>query len=266
MPRCAENIDHSWPPEKWRWSPDLGRWSPEYGMPNQPIVFQISTSPVRQEEAYEYWRNIALYNFEADRLPESRKRTFSAQATVLATSQGTLSTYQSCSISGHRSVHESVSDGCQTFTVGLVLEGRRWHRDETNDVYIATPGDLFCYDGARTSRVVWTDPREVLLTLPRATIEAAIGNIPSATALSKALSNSNFAPFLQAHFRTVSDALKYLNPAERTAAFQHSVDLVLTALREALRPDVTSYKFDRAIHFFTAKQLILQQLSPTVSI
>lgn len=250
-----------WPAEVWSWSPKLGRWSPKYGNPKQPVIFELSTASVSPEEAYDYWRDMAYYYFEADRIKDDRKRNFRAHTTVLSTPVGNIYAYQSGPVSGRRTNRDIRIDGGDFIDVGIVLRGRRYHRDETDRVYVATSGQFFCYDAAKASQVAWSDHQGVHLTIPRKMIEAAIGDIPPATEISKALAGSYLSPFLTAHFGVLSRTLKGLPLVERAIIFDYTVDFILSVLRQALRPSVPPTPADRISYFLAAKQFIYEQLS-----
>ena len=55
-----------WTPDEWAWSPDQGRYQPKYGAPKAHVILNLSTDGVRPAKAYDYWRYIAYYDFDAD--------------------------------------------------------------------------------------------------------------------------------------------------------------------------------------------------------
>src|SRR5690606_9355941 len=91
-----------WPRTVWIWSPELGRWKPEYGRPRQPVALTVSTDDVRRGEAFDYWRDIAYYHFDARRPPTESLGRFRAQAHGLITPGGDLFLYTSSEVAGQR--------------------------------------------------------------------------------------------------------------------------------------------------------------------
>jgi len=250
-----------WSPEVWGWSPDLGRWSPRYGGPKHPVVFAVTTDKVTPEEAYDYWCDIAYYNFEADRLPREQKRTFRASSTVLCTSLGNIYVYRSSPVAGSRTAKGIRADGAETFDIGIVLRGVRIHRDETGAVYRAAPGKFFCYDAAKESRVEWSEHEGIHVTLPRQLVQSAIGEIPPASQLVKLLETSSLSSILSAHLQALSRTLESLSVSERALIFNYTVDLILAVMRQVVRRGAQSDPADRSTYFWAAKRIIHQHLS-----
>lgn|GEM_PF-6515870 len=88
-----ERFVRRWPRSVWIWSPELGRWQPRYGRPRRTVCVEVSTSDVRPSEAFDYWRDIAYYHFDADPQPPGGRLQFRARASALMTAVGDLVLY-----------------------------------------------------------------------------------------------------------------------------------------------------------------------------
>lgn len=251
-----------WPPEVWAWSPGSGRWQPEHGAPRRPVSFEVSTDGVEPHEAFEYWRHIAYYYFEPDRRLPGGFDSFRARADALITPRGGLYVYESSALSGQRTARQIRCDGGDTFDLGIVLAGRRRHRDEADGVTVAGPAEFFCYDAARASRVAWDDHRGLHLNLPRAMVEATVGKrLPPASQLVQALHHSKLAPFLRSHLSVLGRELRSLSLRERAAIYEVTVDLVLTVLREALSGNSRPSEMTLGAYFTAARRVIQERLA-----
>ena len=147
--------ERRWNPSIWAWSPEVGRWQPEHGRPRQPVAVVLSTTDVEPHEAFDYWRHIAYYHFDADREPPCGRHNFKARAYALVMPDGALCLYDSRGVAGRRTSQQMRADGGDSFAFGMVLSGIRLHRDERDGVTVAGPGDFFCYDAIKVSQVQW---------------------------------------------------------------------------------------------------------------
>src|SRR5690606_5383626 len=143
--------------------------------PRRTVCVEVSTSDVRPSEAFDYWRDIAYYHFDADPQPPGGRLQFRARASALMTAVGDLVLYDSRGVSGRRTARQIRADGGDSFAFGLVLAGVRRHRDEREGVTVSCPGEFFCYDATRVSRVQWEDHRGVHLSLPHDLVRGAAG-------------------------------------------------------------------------------------------
>lgn len=234
---------------------------PKHGAPTQAVQFELSTAHVDPREAYDYWRDIAYYYFEADRLPVDDRRDFEAHTKIIATPTGNIYAYESGPVSGRRTFGHIRADQGDSFDLGLVLAGRRRHRDETDAVQNAMQGEFFCYDAAKPSRVEWGYHRGIHLTIPRTMIASSIGDIPPATEIVKALATSPLAPFLQAHLRVLASTLDRLSQSERAIIFDHTVDLTLSVLRQAIQSDAHPNLITKRSYYLAAKRIIHNHFS-----
>src|SRR5690606_13943753 len=259
-PVSRQDAAHThWSARIWSWSPKVGRWQPEHGRPKRPVTLEVSSDDARPGEAFDYWRNIAYYQFDADP-PPGGADGFRARAKALVTPGGSLYIYQSSAVSGRRTARQIRADGGGGFTIGLVLSGRRWHQDETQVVTTAGPGQLFCYDAERVSRVKWTDHEGVHVALPRALVDAAVsGPLPPASRIIQTLNRSRLAPFLCSQLALLARQFDALSERERVVMFDVSVDLFLTILRAAFAADGDAAAMDLRTYYTTARRLIQER-------
>lgn len=251
-----------WPRTVWIWSPELGRWKPEYGRPRQPVALTVSTDDVRRSEAFDYWRDIAYYHFDARRPPPESLSRFRAQAHGLITPGGDLFLYTSSGVTGQRTARQIRADGGASFDFGMVLSGVRVHRDEQEGVIISGPGDFFCYDATRVSRVRWDDHRGVHLSLSRAMVQRAMGQpVPPASAIIRRLQESSLTPFLRAQLGVLVQQYESLSVRERSVMLQATVDLLLTVLRESFSTETDGPDTSLGAYFTAAKRVIHQRFA-----
>ena len=221
---------------------------------------EVSTSAVSPGEAFEYWRTIAYYQFEADRRPPGGLANFKAQAYALIGPQGDLCLYRSSAVTGRRTAYQVRSDEGNTFNLGIVVSGRRYHRDETDGVTIAGPGQLFCYDAAKISRIAWEDHQGLHFCLPRDLVLTSVGrSLPPASELMKKLNRSSLAPFLRSHLSLLAREYESLSLSERTAMFEATVDFLLSVLREVLAGEPSSSSPTDGYAYFVAAKRVIQE-------
>lgn len=207
---------------------------PSYGPPKGHVFFELSTASVEPSEAYDYWRDIAYYHWDAHRPPPDRVKRFAARTSAFVTPKGDLFVYRSSAVSGRRTARQIRKDEGDELNLGMVLAGGRRHRDEKGGVTVAGPGDFFCYDAAKPSQVEWDDHAGLHFTLPRSIVHPAVGDVPPASRLMEAFEASPLAPFLRAHLSVLAREVDSLPAAERAIVFDHTFDLLLTVLRQAV--------------------------------
>lgn len=160
---------------EWGWAPELGTWQLEqHGLPSVPHGVAVSTSAVDQDR-YEFWRDIAFPDFEAAPLPKDEAAAFKANVSGLVWQDADFFVSQSSPLSGGRHHSHINRDGLDSLSFGLVVEGRR-NCELGGDERISTPaGELFLYDAARPSQVMWSDHKVIYLVLRRPAVEEALG-------------------------------------------------------------------------------------------
>lgn len=226
------------------------------------MLVEASTDDAAPGEAFEYWRNIAYYYFDADPRPPGGAGEFRARAQALITPRGDLCLYHSSAVSGQRTARQIRLDAGDVFNFGMVLSGFRRHRDETDGVTVAGPGEFFCYDSTRVARVAWQDHSGLHLVLPRDLVSVSIGgSLSPASQLIERLSHSKLAPFLRSHYTVLAREFGSLSMSERAAVFDATVDLTLSVLREALAADPPTSPSDSQAYFLAAKRLIHERFA-----
>lgn len=223
-----------WTAEDWSWIP-LERWSPRHGLPDTPGYAEVSTTGLDARRAYEFWRETALCHFEAD-LPFADGRTgFNAETRALLCSAGDFCYVASDGVSGRRTrARQRIDDG-EDIDIGLVLSGR-WYQQQAGDRATVTgPGEFFCFDATRPSRITWNRHRGLYLTLRRPAIEATLGrSVPTSSTVIGALAASPVTPLLKDQLLTLSKRMRNLSAGRRTMLLDQTIELALFALRESL--------------------------------
>ncbi len=186
---------------------------------------------------------------------------FNAWAKAVVAPSGDLFVYESSGVSGQRTSRQIRADEADRFNFGIVLEGRRIHRDETDEVSIAGPGDFFSYDAAKPSRVEWSDHRGIHLSLPRQMVQSVIGDIPPGSVVARKLSTSSLAPFLKSQLGVLARELASLSDIDRAAIFDNTMDLALTVLRQAFANPSKPPALDRRGCVAFARRIIIEQLA-----
>ncbi|OUN00624.1 MAG: hypothetical protein BAA04_07710 [Firmicutes bacterium ZCTH02-B6] len=256
-----------WTPDVWAWSPDQGRYDLKFGAPKAHVAIQLSTEGVGPAEAYDYWRHMAYYDFDADPFePREPGKPFQATAYGVIAPLGDLYVYRSAPVSGRRTARQIRSDGFDRFSIGLVLTGRRHFIAQGSAALSSRPGDMFVYDAARPSRLSWSAHQGVHLSLPRQVLAAAIGpDHASAAELSKALNHSPLAPFLRNQLRLFARHAAQLDKAARALVFDQTVQLALAVLQQASVN--TPPKVDRSAYYVAARRYIDAHLTdPNLSV
>lgn len=234
LPKQGAGAERPWSTTTWGWSPQIGRWSPGFGQPRGSVSFKVSTDGVAPADAFDYWRDLAYYHFDAQRSSSDNSASFFAQASALATSRGNIYVYESDAVSGQRTPRQIRRDGGEDFSLGIVLEGCRRHRDEQDGTSVAGPGGFFCYDASRPSQVAWDKHRGVHLWMPRSVLQSSLSDLPPASQLINALNASPLAPFLRSHFTVLAAQFDSLSDAKFALVFDQTLDLVLTVLGQVI--------------------------------
>lgn len=239
--------------KEWTWRPELGRWSlDEFGLPGRPAFVDISTTLVDQSQAYEFWREIAFTDFEADPGPRSARASFRARAKGLTWDGADFFYTNSDAVSGHRDRRQAERDGLDSISVGLVLRGTRKAELPGDTEMIAEPGSFFVYDGRQQSRVAWSEHEAVFLIIRRAELRAALnGRELDAADLQAQLSRSPLQHMLRDQLRLTARHMQKLDAAGQTLLLQQAKQSTLLALAdpEDGQPKADSALFQAAINY-----------------
>lgn len=222
----------SWAPDEWSWTPTEGPLEARLGPPPQYARINVSTEPVPPPERYEFWREIVWPDWDGDRPTAAQRRDFRAAAQGLFCGARTLVTFESDPTSGGRARPAASAQG-GALHVGLILSGERLSQAEDDVRHRAQAGDLYAYDPDRAAQVAWPRRhRGVNLMIPRMALDRIFGpDIPPATVLLAALSQSALAPLVAAQFRLLAQQAPLFNDQEAEAALGGTIELILAGLR-----------------------------------
>ena len=165
--------------EVWSWSPADGPWSPAHGRPKTSGArLSASTGSLGPDDAYEFWREVVIYDFAAGRMDAEAKREFRGAGEVLAAPRGSIFTCRLGPLSGERTRAQSRADGCDEVSFGLVRKGRRRTVGPDGTVSSSEAGDFYVYDAAMPCRLEWTAHESIYLAVPRDLLRSTFGGDP----------------------------------------------------------------------------------------
>lgn len=224
----------SWAPDEWSWMPTEGPLKARLGPPPKYARLEVTTAPVPPPERYAFWREIVWPDWDDDRPTAAQRRDFRAAAQGLFCGERTLVTFESDPTSGGRARPPASEQG-GALHVGLILSGERLSEAEGDGPHRAQAGDLYAYDPDRAAQVRWPRRhRGVNLMIPRVALTQIFGHdVPPATALLAALSQSALAPLVAVQFRLMAQQASLFNDSEAEAAVGGTVELILAGLRSA---------------------------------
>lgn len=220
-----------WSREAWDWRPEEERWSANrHGTPKSAVYLSLNTDGLPPREAYDFWRETALYDVDAD---HRRKAVpFQAEAAGVVGPEGAVYVNRADALSGRRRRGQSDRDGCEDIAIGIVTSGRRGH-EEGDERSRSVAGQFLVYDARRASRLIWSPYASVHLTLKRTDVEVALGGpVPSSASLAMKLTAVPTGRILAAHLRALADELGHLDPAERAGVLAVTLDLARLALAD----------------------------------
>lgn len=256
--RGRRGIRYDWTPDIWSWRPDAERWSPEHGSAPRPVYLEASTAGIPSRETYDFWRETAYYNFDADRRDENATSSFHGHGRAILSDGLSFFSYRSDAVSGRRADRHIRADGRDGVEIGLVLDGCRRARRDDDETSIAEPGAFFVFDEARPSRMAWEAHEGLHLSLRRQAVETALGApLPPGDTLAKALGRSRLAPMLRSQFMLIADHMDRLEPGERAFLLGQAADLALYSLGQLGLARSRGGR-ERAAQFTAAQRLIEQ--------
>jgi AraC family transcriptional regulator, positive regulator of tynA and feaB len=216
----------------WEWRPELGRWHREkYGYATSPTLIAVSTNGVPPSSSYDYWRNIAFSDFEADQLAREQTVGFRANARGIACATADFFDSDSGGVSGGRSKANISRDGLDGLSIGLISRGHRWAEDETGKQSTSAPGEFFVYDAQRPSRVKWSDHRATYLVIRREAAQRVLGSeVPDTTTLAQRLARSPMRHLMADQLRQLAKHHETLGTEEQTFLLEQAVQLTLFVL------------------------------------
>ena len=216
--------------DEWGWRPEMGRWRLDrYGYPQRPTFVSISTNGVPASSAYEYWRNIAFSDFEADRQVGSGP--FQARASGLTSQSHDFFDSDSGAISGARRKREIDQDGLDGISLGLVTRGRRWAELASGEQQTSGAGELFAYDAARAGTVRWTAHRSSYLVIRREEAREVLGpTLPSPVELTRRVAASPVRHLIADQLRGMARHHSHLSQEEQAFLLGQASKLMLFAM------------------------------------
>lgn len=216
----------------WGWRPELGRWQMErFGYPDLPTYIAISTASIPTTSSYDYWRDIAFSDFEANRLDADAAKAFQAKASGLTSRRADFFVATSNAVSGERSQSHIDRDGLDSISIGLVTRGQRVAQQRDGSQQRARPGELFAYDAARPSTVSWTNHDTSYLVIRRGDLMEALGaSLPDPADLTRRLAASPMRQLVVDQLRSMVRYHDTLDAAAQAFLLDQAVQLTLFAL------------------------------------
>jgi AraC-like DNA-binding protein len=213
----------------WKWRPELGGWRLlEYGFPSDPERIAVSTANIPQRLAYDYWRDLAFSDFEADSGKE--EKAFRARATGLCWERADFFMTESGALSGRRSRQHISQDGLDSLSIGLVINGQRRARHD-DEATTTEAGGLFVYDAARPSSVAWGRHKGIYLVVRRPDVAAVLGrDIPAPDVLMRRLESSPMRHVLADQMLTLARHMNFLSANEQAYMLDQTIQMTLFAL------------------------------------
>lgn len=221
-----------WTRHTWDWTPPDERWSPEKGEPKGCVYIAVSTEHQPPEEAFEFWRNQVFYLFEVDEARSNNKNGFYGSLEGLVSGRGHFYTYSFDRIVANRTKELIDEDNSTDIDIGFVIEGTIHEKPEQDIGLTTRSGEPFFSDLAVPSEVTWDVRRAFHMRLRREPVENALGgNIPTVSAMTRAIASSPMWPFIRSHMTLLADNISTLSDFERTALLDHMIDITLSTLR-----------------------------------
>lgn len=216
---------------EWAWRPEFGSWSlDKHGLPAEPQRIAVATADVT-EGHYEFWRQIAFPDFEADPLDAAGEAAFGAAAHGLTWEHADLFVSQSSALSGSRRSGHIEADGLDSLSIGVVVDGRRNSEQEGDERISTSAGGLFVYDAARPSTVAWSDHKVVYLVVRRPMLQAALGqDIPTSSSMMKRLAVSPLRSVLRDQILSIARHAMSARHGDQTFVLGQAAQLAIHAL------------------------------------
>jgi len=199
---------------------------------------QVTTDGERTAERFEFWRSTCLKLVEPTGPPDGGYDRFRARSQRLAGSVGSFIDNSVTPMEVQRTQRLCARDGIDDLAISLEVGtgGVGWVGNNDNSVIFA-PGELHLLDFAQPLRAHWNDGnhRGLLLTLPRASVLAALGR-RSRDVKGVVLPRGGIAPLLASQMRVLADLLTGMNVTTRAVALQATIDLAVSVLCLELGP------------------------------
>ncbi len=216
----------------WIWRPDLGTWQLDrHGYPADPAFLSLGTNLAEDENPYDFWRRVAFADFEADPLRKDEARQFRASAFGFSWQKADFFVSESDPVSGGRTRRRLETDGLDSITFGLVVEGRRDAVQEGDERISTGPGGMFVYDGAKPSTVAWNRHKVVYVVARREAVRTALGGEPlPVSVLARRLERSPIGKVLRDHMMSMARNMKLASKTEQAFLLSQASDMAIHAI------------------------------------
>lgn len=181
-----------------------------------PLVYQATVSselPARQR--YEHWLMPMLSCCEAPSPSPRQRRDFHGRVLSLVAGTSELHDMQSDDFDGihsKRSIQRSDHD--DELALVYLLQGRVLARHEDEADLAVGAGRFLLLDSRRPKHICFRQPRFVQVNLPRAELQAVLGDAPL-NQISRAISQAGLAGLLASQLSQFSELSNRLTPRER---------------------------------------------------
>lgn len=202
------------------------------GEPNGTLQLDATTAEIPLGERFDFWREVALYDFAPDLPEQDRRQTFDAEGKAIFSERGTIEIFRANAMSGRAAAARSRRRDPRLY-IGLMIEGERRHVSADGSSALLKPGDFFVLDTTRSTRVDWTDRRCVQLSLPLDLLAAEVGtrDLPSADSIAHTLAHSRLSGILRAQFKLLARYSSELSEVELAAMNDIAYDVVASIVR-----------------------------------
>lgn len=224
----APGLRWNWQPNIWKWLPAAGAWTPNMGGPGTGATqLDATTAEILPGERFDFWREIALYDFAPRALDPDRRRDFKGHGSAIFSWRGTMEFVRAGAMSGRAAAARSRREDPRLY-IGLMLAGERRHVSADGTAGMARPGDFFTLDTTRPTGIDWTDRCVLQLSLPLHLLAAEVGtdDLPSADDIARTLSQSRLSACLRAQLKLMARHSRRLSESERGAMNDIAFDLV----------------------------------------
>lgn len=229
---ASSPVRYEWTSDLWAWAPDRERWAPDHGAAPGPLLVEMSTSGLAENDRFGFWREFAYYGFDVDTMPDPAG--FDARGYTVFGPTARFTAYRSSGVSGGRGHRHVKADSDETIDLGLVLSGERRGDNEADERHIVGAGQFFVVDAARPYAFDWRDHDGLHLSLQRQQLD---GTRLSGTEIMGLLNTSPLAETLRNQLSLLARTLPKLPAPSRAFALGQTVDLIAHIVGTGTRQD-----------------------------
>jgi AraC family transcriptional activator of tynA and feaB len=195
-------------------------------------IVEISTAGVAARERFAFWRATAMRRMEPS-LVDGRADQFRGRVRRVSGSCASLVDYRSDAIWMTRNRRHISVDGGDEISVGLVV-GASTGAEQNDRELLLRRTELYVIDFARPVRSMLADHHELAIMLPRASVAAALGTVPSTLGGTR-LFDEGIGAVLMASMSSIAAQMDRMTRAERAVALDTAAALALAAIQATLR-------------------------------